>query len=384
MNRKTLFFFLILICIFQSQICNSQVQIVENPSVKAYSSDQKSVYELWNNYLASWNTEDSGRCEMWASSEPCDLLATGFFNPSLYKLNFTVQTLSIVPVDQNAFEITALFYWVDNNRNLNTMAITNVLVKRQQDGQFKLSNYLIHSTEDWKQAKVGAINYHYPVDYSFDPNKAVEANHFVNQLEKEFDLENEPIDYYLFKNCYDETRMRGFYYLPNLGLNKDCGYFDVDHNIIYTTQTLGEAHLHELVHLINKKYPNAHWLLLTGLAVYQPGEEATLGYSFQELFKNELAYINKNQIRQLDPLDFPTFDPKVTDSYLSGPILIDLILNKGGKPLLIQALENIHSDEDLKAFIKTDLKLSPDEYSKVALQKIREMAQNQFKMKLYQ
>lgn len=172
MNAKVLIFIFFLLFAKLS----SQIEIVESNYASLYTDEQNKIYSLWKNYLKSWNNNKNEKCLFWKNDDYCDLLSTeGFFNPSLYELGFSNQVIDISRIDNKSYNISSLFYWIGENKDLNTMAITNVIAERQADNSFLLSNFLTNNGEKFLIYKQEDIIYHYPQDF-FSINK------MLNQL----------------------------------------------------------------------------------------------------------------------------------------------------------------------------------------------------------
>lgn len=363
---------------------HSQVEIVESNYVKLFTDEQKMVYSLWNNYLKLQNEQKSEKCLLWKKDDYCDLLSTeGFFNPSLYELGFSNQVIDILKLDDQTYNISSLFYWIGENDNLNIMAITNVIAEKQKDKSFLLSNILSYNTKDFQIQKQNDIVYHYPKSYHFDKKRAKSAVDFLHELRTKFDIPQKTINYYIFDSCQDVFRNKGFYFAPVMSSNSNCAFFDVHNNIVYTTKNYGEDHYHELIHSINGKYVNAHYLLLSGLAIYHNSRSVLFLNSYTNLFMALNKYITDKKIESIDIFDFPTFDNSINGDYLSGAVLVDIILENGEIELLKEALTTIKTDEDLTKFINEKLKLTSKDYSDLSLKKIKEMSASDFKTKLF-
>ena len=118
----------------------------------------------------------------WKNDDYCDLLSTeGFFNPSLYELGFSNQVIDISRIDNKSYNISSLFYWIGENKDLNTMAITNVIAERQADNSFLLSNFLTNNGEKFLIYKQEDIIYHYPQDFFFNKQNAKSAVIFLKK-----------------------------------------------------------------------------------------------------------------------------------------------------------------------------------------------------------
>ena len=380
MNAKVLIFIFFLLFAKLS----SQIEIVESNYASLYTDEQNKIYSLWKNYLKSWNNNKNEKCLFWKNDDYCDLLSTeGFFNPSLYELGFSNQVIDISRIDNKSYNISSLFYWIGENKDLNTMAITNVIAERQADNSFLLSNFLTNNGEKFLIYKQEDIIYHYPQDFFFYKQNAKSAVIFLKKLRLLFNLPQKTVNYYIFKNCQDVFKNKGFYFAPGMSRNENCAFFDSHNNIIYTTQNYGEAHYHELIHSINEKYPNAHYLLLSGLAIYHNDDNVLFLNNYNDLFMSLNRYILHNNIKSIDIFNFPTFDSSITGDYMSGAILIDVILQNGGIELLKEALKEIKTDDDVNNFINKKLKLSSKEYNDLSLKKIKEMSNLDFKTKLF-
>lgn len=380
MNTRIVIFALLFIFVKVS----SQVEIVESNYAKSFTDEQKKIYSLWKDYLKLWNDGKSEKCLLWKKEDYCDLLSTeGFFNPSLYELGFSNQVIDISKLDNKSYNISSLFYWIGENNNLNIMAITNVIAEKQTDNSFLLSNFLSNNEKDFIIHKQEDIIYHYPQDYFFNEQTAKSAVNFLHKLRAQFNLPQKTINYYIFKSCQDVYKNKGFYFAPNMNSNENCAFFDSYNNIVYTTQNYGEAHYHELIHSINEKYPKAHYLLLSGLAIYHNDKNVLSLNSYIDIFMALNRYIVNNKIKTIDIFNFPTYNSTIAGDYMSGAILIDIILQKGGIELLKEALKEINTDEDVVDFINKKLKLTPKDYNDLLFKKIKEMSKLNFKTKLF-
>lgn len=143
---------------------------------------------------------------------------------------------------------------------------------------------------------------------------------------------------------------------------EECGYFDKENNIVLSTFYAGENYRHEIIHLINKKFPHAHYLLLTGLSVYHNDEKANLGRSIMDLMKDFNEYANQNKGYKFSFTgNFPKINNKSGTEYLIGFMLIDKILEVGGKDLLIESLNKVKNKSDLELFIREKLKVNNED-----------------------
>jgi hypothetical protein len=224
-----------------------------------------------------------------------DLITQSEFNPSLYDFNVSAKILYIKKLDGNKYKIHTLFYWISENGELNIMTEADyVAIKENND--FKLSNFLFNATENWKTKIIGAITYHYYPEYIFNEKNALAANKRIANLSKIFDLNPKKLNYYIFENCNQLEEYTGFSYLTTKYLMESCGFYDSANDYLYTTSYEGENYSHEITHIINEKYPDSHYIITTGLAIYSGDNRVHLGHSFYEIFNKFNNYLEKNQM----------------------------------------------------------------------------------------
>lgn len=363
-----------------------QVKFQKSPYESMYNSDQIKIHKLWKEYLESINNKSSGDCSLWENSNNtfgnnCNLLISqGFFNPSLFNLGFTNQILSILRVDESTYNIFSIFY--NNNNTFEPFAITNVLAKRQK-ANFLLKDYLSFSTKEWKIRKVGRIIYHFPKDYNFNISNAKKANVTLNNIDNLFDIgSGNYIHYFIASNCNDVTSIVGFEYIPTQNsLLKNCAFYDEINSIIYTTRENGENHKHELIHRINIKYPNAHYLLTTGLSIYSSQRNVHIGFDFGELFKRFVNfYSNNNESPSL--FKQSNIGDNIVTEYLVGAILIDAILETGNIEGLREALNNLRSKDDIYNYLRTNFNVNENSEGNWLLERAKKLANENYKFKI--
>jgi hypothetical protein len=330
-------------------------------AVDTITPDKKKIAELWINYLQStpdsiynnpyWNNEEKKQFVSY------DLLKSeGFLSPSLYYFNWNNLLLSISPFDNN-YLIRSAFYF---ERRPNVMAITNV-VARKENGKFVLANYLPYYTAKWSKKQVGLIKYIYYPEYHFDIKEAKEANTFLEKIYKTFQLVPEQITYYISKDCDDIYRTKGFDYIITMGDGDECGFFDSYNNIVYATATGGENHQHELTHIINKYFPNTHYIFLCGISAYLGGEKAHNAQPLLFHIKRLNEYLKNHleiDLNNLTTKEASFMDNTTNPQYVYGAILIDKILQDSGIDGLKTILNKAVTDENLTNFIGKELKIN--------------------------
>ncbi len=345
-----------------SSFLNAGVDIKTDP-------DKAKVFECWNNYLSSqpdslydnpyWNQAEKAKYKSY------DLLKSeGWLTPGLYGFNLKNVILSITN-QGDYYVIRSMFYW-DDTTHINSMAITNVIAKKE-NGIYKLYNWLPFYTRSWSEKQVGIIYYKYHPLHPFNIFKAEKANKLIGFLIDKFGIKIDKIEYYITLNCNEIMQLKGFDYVIGEGVNINnlCGFYDRFNNIIYSNSINGENYEHEIVHLINNFFPNAHGLFLNGLSDYFGENDIKLGISITEHFKRMDNYLQRHPEINLNKLDtFYQMDGVTSPSYFLGIILCHLCIEKGGINLLKEALVYGNSDDDLYRFIDQKLNIKRNDINK--------------------
>ncbi|MDR6301652.1 hypothetical protein [Mesonia maritima] len=359
---------------------SAQINTKLAPGIDENNEEFMEIFELWKSYLADdpdkiydspyWNASEKNHYKSY------DLLKTqGFLTPSLYGLN-TENVVLYFKKEKDYYIINSMFYWLTNNQ-MTPLAITKVVAKKDTLGTFKLYNWLPIYTESWISKKVGIITYKYPKSYKLNITEARQANNFVNKLSEIFDLNVDEISYYLFKDCDTLFNSTGFEFIISLGaIPNKCAFFDKINNIVYTIEDSGANHKHELIHLINSKFPEAHYLLLSGLSVYTKSQNSSLGKPFLYHIKKINERIKKNSNLNLTDFNSIKSNDSVTEPiYFIGAIMCDLILQQGGIELLKEALKAGNKDEQLFQFFETCLNLSEKELNDALKKRFSEISE---------
>jgi hypothetical protein len=370
------YIFIILCSVFS--ICQSQTRNMEY-TYDFLDDETKPIYEFWKDYVSLMSEGNPNAKSKWKSNDKDYLVTLSGYTPTLYQMNTYNKLLYIRKIDDDKFELASMFYWIQDDENLNIISVVKYIIQKE-DSKLFLKNYLNYSTQNWVKQKIGFIEYYYPENYNFNLKKAKSANKTIGNLNKLFDLNNETIKYYIPEDCDNQSLIIGLDYLPTKGLMKQCGYFDTKNNIVLATSFSGEDYKHELIHLINKKYPNAYYLLLTGLSVYHSSNNANLGKSSKEVLKIFNNFLKENEVELSFTSNFPKINNEIGTEYVIGNILIDTILEKGDLYLLKYTLENITNKEQLTSFIKDQLHIV-DEDSFIRMKAI-EMQSDNYKFRI--
>lgn len=154
---------------------------------------------------------------------------------------------------------------------------------------------------------------------------------------------------------------------------------DIDNNIIYSNSTMGEYYQHEMMRLIIPKYRNALPLLLNGLAEYYSDTAVMRGVSFKEHFRRLDKYLGEHpdiNLKRFDNFDSGNLTER---NYLIGMIIIKLIDDRCGHQKILEALETVHTYDDLRNLIDKELKISCDNIDSIFRALIKHYASNGFR-----
>lgn len=346
-------FYSLLCSIFFSLCINAQQRKVYS-NLPLRTEEHKEIFSLWNNYLQSnTNYADSFWCSKAIKKYAgTDVLKNAIgLNGSLYDIFFECNVLGIYKFG-NKNLIKSAFYWNNgkSNDSITFMALVNVIVVKE-NGIYKLDNYLDYSTSSWHEQIIGKIKYHFPNNYPFNTNNASKANLFLDSISKWFHVPKvDTINYYIPNNCTDGYKMVGFEYFEGEARELNlCGFFDNKNNILYSNSKAGEFYAHELIHIINKEYPNANFYLKTGLASYI-NDAGSLGISIKDHVKKYVSmspdYKTMEEFYNIDYIDDIT-----SPNYIFGATICHAILRRGGLKLLIQTMNIKFTKKEFNAYL---------------------------------
>lgn len=345
--------------IFAQQITvSTQVELVNQRN-----RDVVAVNQLWTDYLQVgepdrlydnpyWNEADKQRYVSY------DLLKSeGYYK--LYSLaqygDLRNLILSVTPMEEG-YDIRSMFYWPTTPPFI--LAITHTIAKKDENGEFKLYNWLHHYSRDWNSEQIGKITYYYYPEYSFDMDKAHRAVEFLDFLTETFEIDVDHLDVYISRGWSDTERLKGYEYTVSSTVVNDNdlgGTTDTTNNIIYSNSVKGEFYEHEMIRLLNPFYPNTHRLFLNGLSEYYTEDKMMRGVTIKEHFKRFDEFLDAHP--EIDLKDLDTFDAGnlAEVNYLLGLVIVNLTIEKGGYPLLKEAMNSVETDNQMRKFIANKL-----------------------------
>jgi len=332
----------------------------------------KEVADVWHNYLRS-NSK-----EYWKQEEVKDLEnfniqnMSGILNPPLLDWNLNNRILSISNLSDNKYLLKSTFF----NNDLEVFALTNVVAEKI-DTELKLSNYIYHYTQDWNVKQKGNIKYIYNPSFKITRSELKSAESFYKNLCEVFNLDVEQITYFIAEDCDDIYTMLGYDFFVSKGMGIECGYFESQNNFVFATNKGGANHYHELTHFINKFYPKANELLLTGISAYISKDKAHFGKPLQYHTKRIDSYLKKHpEIDLSSPFDFYFMDDETNPQYVIGALLCDLIIERKGKNGLLETFKKYSTNEELLNHLNKDILFENESLNSVLKERIRLISKN--------
>jgi len=223
----------------------------------------------------------------------------------------------------------------DTTGNINTYFISNHIISFENSEPVFLVNLDIN-TSPWKKKQIRNITFHYPEYHHFKSNQANKLIKKIDQLENNWDLSPEKIDYYFTKTRKEIQHIRGFDFNFYMGGNEvPTGLADVKDNLVFTSG-LDESHFHEIVHIyLNKKYPDSP--LKEGIAVYLGG---SLGHELKWHLEKLNTFIKNNPETNIhNPRSFYYLDETTNPQYAIQGLLCYLAYQSGGTDELKKLME---------------------------------------------
>ncbi|MDO5635805.1 MAG: hypothetical protein Q4G18_00955 [Myroides sp.] len=342
--------FLSLICLCIYVVTYSQTYTT-NFNVDTSNSEIEKISSLWHTYLKTpskkfWKTEEVASLNNFNIQNMPSIL-----NPPLLDWKLNNRILSISNLSDTKYLLKSAFF----NNDLEIFALTNVVVEKIEN-EYKISNYIYHHTDEWKTYKQSNIKYIYTPSFKLPQHEVKKAERLYNKLCEVFKVTPEPITYFIAEDCDAIYTLLGYDFFISKGMGKECGYFESDNNFVFATKKGGANHYHELTHFINKFYPNANSLLLTGLSAYISKDKAHFGKPLSYHIKRVNEYLQSNpHIDLSDPFEFYYMDEKTNPQYVIGALLCDLIIEKEGKDGLLKAFQNYGSNEELLDYLNKNI-----------------------------
>jgi len=223
-------------------------------------------------------------------------------------------------------QLKLLFSETDSTDKTSIYFISNHTVSfAEEDPHFMLPLHV--NTKNWKQYRMRNITYHFPQDIQIDTMEAKAMMLQVEQLEVDWNLSPEEIDYYFADSNREIQQIRGFDYNFYMGGNESPrGLSDTRDNLVFCSG-LGENYFHEVVHIyLNKKFPQSP--LKEGIAVFYGG---SVGESLNWHLKRLNEYLANNpEVDVLNAKAFYYIDEFTNPQYAIQGLLCALVFDQKG------------------------------------------------------
>lgn len=273
MKRIFLLFVGLLISLFsQSQ---TRPETIISPFVDTTFTGFTEIYDLWESYLDELNYHSAKKSYI-LNEFPEELLKYWDQNeidqykfPDLFysfkrgsgNVFYPMEKeylLGIVKRGENLFELRAMFLaYPEEMWNRIPSYIITVPVKRQADGEFKLSNAFSHHKDMLQTKRLGLIRYYYDRDHLFNAEKAIGMQLKIQSFKDGFGIEfNDTITYILSDNLTAAAEWFGVQHYDTdfiSGLSNREAIALSSNNIVISGGT-GENDLHEIIHLLLNFY----------------------------------------------------------------------------------------------------------------------------------
>ena len=329
------------------------------------------VYDLWKSFVEAhndsttdfpqWNDADKikWKCPDLISSE-------GYINADIYR--YLNKVLEITP-QGDAYVIRSMFYtpYTDYS-DVFVLALVNHIAKKNESGEFKLYNWQDYYTRDWQRKSVGSIDYCYYPDYSFNEDKAQEANALIEMFRTKLKAEiPQHITYFIARNLDDEYRLKGYDYVVGMGdqMGNTGGSTDRRNKIIYGDAAHGEIYHHELARLLRLSYPDMHFLLNQGIAEYVNSTQVQFGLPVRQHFARMKDWLDANPQEDISNLDSPFYsmDNQTAPAYQVGMVICHELYKHGGYEALVRAIKAGDDDVMFYAFLKKEIGIDQKDFN---------------------
>ena len=344
------------------------------------NADQNKVviYNLWKSFVEAHN-DSTSNFPQWNNADKLrwkqpDLISSeGYINADIYR--YLNKVLEITP-QSDAYVIRSMFYtpYTDYS-DVFVLALVNHIAKKDESGEFKLYNWQDYYSRDWQRKSVGSIDYCYYPGYSFNEDKAQEANALIDLFRTKLKAEiPQHITYFIARNLDDEYRLKGYDYVVGMGdqMGNTGGSIDRRNKIIYGDAAHGEIYHHELARLLRLSYPDMHFLLNQGLAEYVNSTQMQFGLPVRQHFARMKDWLDANPQEDISNLDSPFYsmDNQTAPAYQVGMVVCNELYKNGGYEALVRAMKAGEDDAVFYAFLKKEIGIGQQDFNKWMRSKI--------------
>jgi hypothetical protein len=318
--------------------------------------DSFDIYLLncWKHFLLTKNT-DYRKNYFWSKSDSAKFYypfreLVAIENKAQQEDFYKPTVLAISNTDlKNTYIVKTAFIGDDKT----IKCIFNVLAERDtiQKQNFYFRNIRDFNTRHWQTVQIGSIHYKISPLHAFNRQKAVEMDSMNKHFANYFDTELVDIQYFFCKSKKELYEIRGYDYHHAMFDIPTGGETEMHDKTIYAGND-SERYDHECVHIYTyqKFKQSIHRFLDEGIATYLGGGDGKDYDFFRGLFKKYLNTNPKTNFKQFVPNDIylPLIIPDTDHClpYTLSAFLCEMAIQKGGKPLLFNMLQQGDSEAD--------------------------------------
>ena len=330
------------------------------------------VYDLWKSFVEAhndsttdfpqWNDADKIKWK-YPDLVNCD----GYLTTDLY--SYLNKVIEIRP-ENDVYVIRSMFFTPYNeNTEIYVLAITNHIAKKDENGEFKLYNWIDYNTRNWPRKAVGVFDYCYYPGFDFNEDIAREANNTVTMFRDKLGA-NVPnrITYYIAQNQDEEFKIKGFDYVAGMGdhVGNTGGSTDTNNFIVYGDSVHGENFEQEICRAtVNATYPNVHFLLTQGIAGYVHQGKEEFGLTYRQHYQRMKDWLEAHPNDDIANYNsrFYIMDNQTAPTYLVGKIVCYELYKKGGYDALKRAFNTKPTVEDFFTFLKKEIGIDQKDFN---------------------
>jgi hypothetical protein len=324
-------------------------QIALNPGIDTSSIEHKEILTLWKNYVNTYPSKDNNEyLKFWNKEEKQlwenpDLTLHGIGDQSIFSMG-SKTVLSILPHENDYYQIKTAFGWNDSTHHFYLLCITNHYAKKVND-KYKLFSALKANSSNLSISKTPEYSTYTIKGKSIPKHTLDSLSEFNQKLRKDYKIEEvKKLNIIYGEKSQELYHVLGFdFNLMSSTNNPSSGMSNVSNKMIFLS---GLASLfHETTHIyINPLFPESP--LLEGVATFYGG---SMGKSLNDgiIFLNN--YVNQNpQINLYEKFKARNFyiNNELNPIYVLQGLLIKLAFNKEGTQGIINLL-SIKTDEEI-------------------------------------
>lgn len=347
------------------QLSNATAQKVLNNFTDTVNTPGKEIYHLVSSYFDAKRNSKEG-AQYWDTAEVKKYMhydVVGAFECISFSVYASITRIKKISTDSYLLKLANLYYDKDEFSMIDNVTY----VVKKKNGSYRLANYLPYATSDWKRFKTGYITFYYPPGYPLNENDAKKSERFLKKVCATFDIPERSLAFYVAKDCDQMHSIVGIEsYLEGTD-QTTCGCIDDKNDIVYSGGK-GFYYPHELVHVVNQYFPNAHSLFLGGISGLYGGH---FGKPLSWHQKRIADYIQKHEGEEIDFLSFK-LDEHTGPGYVIGGIFCLEAIKQGGISKLKKLFSYGKEDKDFYTAVEKELGITKDKVNDYIIQKLKD------------